>query len=54
MEVLQGKQNLGCVEFSLPKRELLPLDVQHKITSADILHDKVDTGFGLKTRMQSK
>ena len=49
VEVLQSEENFGCVEFGLTQRELLPLDVQHEIASAHILHDEVHPSFGLET-----
>lgn len=49
MEVLECEQHLRCIELRLPERELLALDVQHEVTTADILHDEVDTRLGLET-----
>ena len=49
MEVLEREQHLRRVELRLPERELLPLDVQHEITTADVLHDEVDTRLSLET-----
>ena len=40
VEVLEGQQDLGGVELGLAKGELLALDVQHEITTADVLHDR--------------
>ena len=34
--------------------ELAPLDVQHQITTADVLHDEVDTSLCLETSVQAK
>ena len=34
------------------RSELAPLDMQHQISTADILHDKVDACFGLKTSVE--
>lgn len=51
MEVLQRKQNFTGVELGLSKGELLLLDVKHEISSRNILHDKVDSGLGLETRV---
>ena len=52
MEILQRKQHLRSIELGLTKRELLPLDMQHQISSTHVLHDKVDTSLGLEARMQ--
>jgi len=54
MEVFESKENLGCVKLCLAKGELLPLNVQHQITSAHILHHKVNTRLSLETRMKTK
>lgn len=34
--------------------ELTSLDMQHQITSANIFHDEIDSGFGLEASMQIK
>jgi hypothetical protein len=49
MEVLQCQKNLTSVKLGLSKRELLLLDMQHEITSADVFHDEVDSGLRLET-----
>ena len=54
MEVLKSEQHLRGVELGLSKRELLPLDMQHEITTADVFHDKVHPSLSLKTRVQTK
>ena len=54
VEVFEGKQYFRCVEFRLPKRELLALNVQHEITTAHVLHNEVDTRLCLETRVQAK
>ncbi len=54
VEVLQRKKHLACVKLGLTQGELLLLDVQHEIASADILHDKVDPSFGLEARVQAE
>lgn len=54
MEVLKRKQNLGSVELRLAERELLPLDMQHQISSTDVLHNEVNPSFSLEARMQPK
>lgn len=51
MEVLEGQQYLRRIEFSLSQRKLLSLDVKHQITTADVLHNKVNPSFRLETRM---
>jgi hypothetical protein len=54
MEILQSQQHLTGVEFRLSQGELLLLDVQHEISSTDVLHDKVDPCLGLEARMKSQ
>ena len=49
MEVLESEQDLRGVELGLSQRELLTLDVQHEITTADVLHDEIDTSLRLET-----
>ncbi len=51
MEELQSQQHLTSIKFGLSKRELLLLNVQHEITSADVFLDKVDPSFCLETRV---
>lgn len=53
MEVLQGQENLTRVELGLSQRELLLLDVQHEISSADVFHHKVDSRLGLEAGVES-
>ena len=54
MEIFKGKQHFRRIELRLAKRELLALDVQHEITTAHVLHDKVYTCFGLETRVKAE
>ena len=54
MEVLEGEQHFRRVELRLTKRELLALNVQHEVTTAHVLHNEVDTGLCLETRMQAE
>lgn len=54
VEVLQSEQNLSSVELGSFRRELLFLDVQHQVTTADVLHDKVNACLGLEARMQTE
>ena len=54
MEVLEGQKHFRRVELRLSQGELFALDVQHEITSADVLHDEVDTRLGLETRMETE
>jgi hypothetical protein len=54
VEILQRKQDFTGIELGLSKGELLLLDVKHEISSRNVLHDKVDSGLGLETRMQTK
>ena len=49
MEILEGQKHFRRVELRLSQGELFALDVQHEITSADVLHDEVDTRLGLET-----
>ena len=49
MEVLQSQTNLSSVELRPLCSELTPLDVQHQITTTDILHDKVYSCLSLET-----
>jgi len=51
MEVLQRKQNFTGIVLGLSEGELLLLDMKHEISSRNILHDKVDSGLCLETRM---
>jgi hypothetical protein len=52
MEVLKGEKDFTSVKLGLSERELLLLNVQHEIPSADVLHDKVNSGLGLEARVQ--
>lgn len=52
VEVLQRQEHFTRIELGLSKRELLLLDVQHQITSADVFHDEIDTSFRLETRVK--
>ena len=54
MEVFKSQENLGCIELGLAQWELFTLDMQHKITTADIFHHKVYTRLGLEARMQTE
>ena len=51
VEVLEGEQHLRRIELCLTEGELLALDVQHEITTAHVLHNEVDTGLCLETRV---
>lgn len=51
VQVLESQQDLGSVELGLPKRELLPLDVEHEISTTNIFHDEVDASLCLEARM---
>lgn len=33
---------------------MFPLDVQHEITTADVLHNEVNAGFSLETRVEAE
>jgi hypothetical protein len=48
MEILQGEKNLRRIKLRLPKRKLLPLDMQHKIPSTDVLHYEIHSGLSLE------
>jgi hypothetical protein len=52
VEVLQRQEYFTRIELGLSKRELLLLNVQHEITSADVFHDEIDTSFRLETRVK--
>lgn len=52
VEILESQADFGGVELSSLCAKLSALDVKHQITTADILHDKVDTSFCLEARMQ--
>lgn len=54
VEVLQSKKDLRRVKLGLTKRELFALDVQHEVTSTNVLHDKVHARLSLETRVQAK
>jgi hypothetical protein len=54
MEVFKCKQHFTRVELRLPERKLLALNVQHEVSSTDILHDEVYASFRLETRVQPK
>ncbi len=54
MEVLEGQKYFRCIELGLSKGELLPLNVQHEVTTTDILHDKVHPCLCLEARMKTK
>ncbi len=54
VEILQRKKHFTCIKLGLPKRELLFLDVQHEIPSADVLHDEVDSCLRLEAGVKSK
>ena len=49
VEVLESEQDLRGVELGLSQRELLTLNVQHEITTADVLHDEINTSLRLET-----
>jgi hypothetical protein len=38
----------------LTQRELLALNVQHQVSTRNVLHDKVDTSLCLEARVQAK
>jgi hypothetical protein len=54
VEVLQGQADFGSIELSSLGTKLSPLNVQHEITSTDILHDEVDARLSLEAGMQVK
>lgn len=54
VKVLEREQDFSGVELCAPRRELLPLDVEHEISSRHVLHDKVDTRLGLKARVEAE
>ena len=54
MEVLKSKEDFTSVKLGLSERELFLLDVQHKISSRDVLHDEVDTSLRLETRVETE
>jgi len=51
MEILESEKDLRSIELGLPQGELLSLNVQHQITSTDVLHDEVDASLSLETRV---
>jgi len=54
VEVLQRKADLGSIELSALRAELASLNVQHQVTTTDVLHDEVHTGLGLETSVQTQ
>lgn len=54
MEIFQSEEHFRRVELRLPRRKLFALNVQHEISSTNILHNKINTSLSLETRMQSQ
>lgn len=54
VKVLEGEEDFGGVELGAPRGELFPLDMKHKISTRDVLHDKVDPGLGLEARVKAQ
>lgn len=54
VEVLEREEDFGSVELGSSRRELLPLDVEHEISSRHVLHDKVDASFRLEARVEAE
>ncbi|KAI6769226.1 hypothetical protein HG531_010330 [Fusarium graminearum] len=52
VEVLERQADLGGVELRTLSTELTSLNVQHQITTTNVLHDEVHTGLCLEACMQ--
>lgn len=52
VEVLQCQADFCSIELSTLSTELPTLNVQHEITTTDILHDEVNSGFCLETSVE--
>jgi hypothetical protein len=52
VEVLQSQTHLGSVKLRSLGAKLSALDVQHEITTADVLHDEVHPGLRLETGVE--
>ena len=52
MEILQRQAHLCCIELRSLRTELTPLDMKHKVTTADVLHHEIDPGLGLEASVQ--
>ena len=54
VKVFEREAHLGGVKLRALEPKLTTLDVQHEITTGNILHDKVDASLGLEAGMQVK
>jgi hypothetical protein len=52
VEVLQSQTHLGSVKLRSLGAKLSALDVQHEITTADVLHDEVHPGLRLEAGVE--
>ena len=52
VEILQCQAHLRGVKLCSLRAKLSPLDMKHKVASADVLHNKINPGLGLEASVQ--
>ena len=52
VEVFEGKQHLCGIKLGTMQIKLFALDVQHQVTTTNVLHHEIHTRLRLETRVQ--
>lgn len=52
VEIFQSQANFSGVELGPPQAELIALNMKHEVTTTDVFHHEVNTGFSLEAGME--